>query len=364
MSIKHDVSRRQFLRGGAALGAAAFFPMALAGCGSDDEPTKTGGKTTAKPLALKVGYLAAPWFGLYGVGRDRGWFKEDGVDLQLTLLEGGPPLLEAMSGGSIDTGMLGTIPPLIAASQGVFPLRIISVVGDASPLYSIIADGSINSVADLRGKKVAAALGTNFQFLLDLALKKHGMTEDDIELVNAQPVDAQAAFIGRRVDALLPAAADRALIEEKRPDSKVIFVPDDLTKDPNPQPAVRLYDLLVAPEEQVTEHKDAMTRMLQTFHGRISPWAADSATRGEAAAAILEWQNETLKASSNLETLTSQISDYIFYDVPGQKDAMAGADLKESLKSQADFLLRTGAIKSIPDISAMIDTSIVDGLRA
>jgi NitT/TauT family transport system substrate-binding protein len=65
----------------------------------------------------------------------------------------------------------------------------------------IVSTKDLNSIKDLKGKKVAFNEGSTSQFLLDVLLSENGMAESDVVAVNMDPGDAGAALIAGQVDA-------------------------------------------------------------------------------------------------------------------------------------------------------------------
>jgi NitT/TauT family transport system substrate-binding protein len=65
----------------------------------------------------------------------------------------------------------------------------------------IVSIKSINSIEDLKGKKVAVPEGTSGDMILGLALEKAGMTKDDVDLVPMDPPTIVSAFSAGKVDA-------------------------------------------------------------------------------------------------------------------------------------------------------------------
>ena len=114
----------------------------------------------------------------------------------------GPPLLEALNVGAIDFGNAGEAPPIFAQAAGA-PLQYVAYEPPAPRGEAILVpkDSKLNSVADLRGKKVALNKGSNVHYLLVKALEKAGIKYSEIEPVFLAPADARAAFESGAVDA-------------------------------------------------------------------------------------------------------------------------------------------------------------------
>lgn len=125
-----------------------------------------------------------------------------GVGVEWREFPGGPQLLEALTAGAIDFGTTGEAPPVFAQAAGS-PLVYVGVEPSAPRGEAILVpkDSPIDSVADLRGKRVALNKGSNVHFLLVEALAKAGLAPDDIHSIFLAPADARAAFESGSVDA-------------------------------------------------------------------------------------------------------------------------------------------------------------------
>ena len=125
-----------------------------------------------------------------------------GVEVKWTEFPFGPPLLEAINVGSIDAGSVGESPPIFARAAGADLVH----VGNEPPAPTAEAiivpkDSPIGSVAELRGKRVAVAKGSNANYLLIRLLERAGLKFGDIEVIYLPPANARAAFESGRVDA-------------------------------------------------------------------------------------------------------------------------------------------------------------------
>lgn len=114
----------------------------------------------------------------------------------------GPPMLEAMNAGSVDFGYTGESPPIFAQAAGT-PLLYVAYETSNPKAEGIIVpkDSPIKTLADLKGKKVAFAKGSNTNYLIVKALESVGLQYTDIQPVYLTPADARAAFEGGNIDA-------------------------------------------------------------------------------------------------------------------------------------------------------------------
>lgn len=114
----------------------------------------------------------------------------------------GPPLLQAMSAGSVDVGGVGNSPPVFAAAGGD-QIALVSALqsGPRGTALLLPKGSSIHSVADLRGKRIAVAQGSASDYHLLTVLNKAGLSVHDVTLVYLQPAEGLAALTSGHVDA-------------------------------------------------------------------------------------------------------------------------------------------------------------------
>jgi sulfonate transport system substrate-binding protein len=173
--------------------AVLSMSTALAGVGASYGQDKT----------VRIGYQK---YGKLVLLKSRGTLeprlKALGYDVKWTEFQFGPPLLEAINVGAIDFGNTGETPPVFAQAAGA-PIRYVAYEPPAQKGEAIVVqkDSPLKSVADLKGKKVAVAKGSNAHYLLVKALEKAGVKYEDITPAFLAPADARAAFESGAVDA-------------------------------------------------------------------------------------------------------------------------------------------------------------------
>lgn len=125
-----------------------------------------------------------------------------GYKVVWTEFPSGPPLLEALNVGAIDFGNTGEAPPIFAQAAGA-PIQYVAYEPPAPKGEAVLVqkDSKLNSIADLKGRKVALNKGSNVHYLLVKALEKAGVKYSEIEPVFLAPADARAAFERGSVDA-------------------------------------------------------------------------------------------------------------------------------------------------------------------
>ncbi|MFT4268804.1 MAG: sulfonate ABC transporter substrate-binding protein [Xenophilus sp.] len=128
--------------------------------------------------------------------------KPLGVTVRWVEFPAGPQLLEGLNVGAVDVGYVGESPPIFAQAAGA---QFVYIGNDpASPRAEAIVvpkDSAIQSVAELKGRKVALNKGSNVHYLLVKLVEQAGLRLTDLQVVYLPPADARAAFESGSVDA-------------------------------------------------------------------------------------------------------------------------------------------------------------------
>ncbi len=157
----------------------------------------------AAPLEAKTLKLAhSTWvgYGPFYIARDKGFFKEEGVDVELTIMEDTPLKMGAFMAGQIDmvASTADEFPIYVKPGKGV---RYILAVDNSKGGDGVVATKDIKTVADLKGKRVAFEEGSVSQFFFNALLKEAGLKQSDVEIVNMTATDAGTAFAAKQIDA-------------------------------------------------------------------------------------------------------------------------------------------------------------------
>lgn len=159
---------------------------------------------SAEPLTVRVGYPTA----LHGeiakvLGRtDIG--KGQGIAVQATFFQYGPPQIEALVSKSLDVAFTSLVPTATYLSKQPGAVTVIAALGASSHGLVVPEDSPVRSLADLRGKTVAVAFGTDSHVDLLAALRDSGLDPSaDVTLVNVPPNAQPAALEQKQADAVL-----------------------------------------------------------------------------------------------------------------------------------------------------------------
>lgn len=137
--------------------------------------------------------------------KEFGWaeeeFKKEGIEVEYVLSQGSNKALEFLNSKSVDFGSTAGAAALLAKAKEA-PIESVYVL--SKPEWTALVTtkvSSIKSIKDLKGKKVAATVGTDPYIFLLRALDKEGLSATDVQLVNLMHTDGAQALLSNQVDA-------------------------------------------------------------------------------------------------------------------------------------------------------------------
>lgn len=136
--------------------ALALAALAAVGAAASVAAAGTATSHAQKLTTVRIGLALIPpkmtFIGFY-VARDMGFFKQDGLDVKLMSEGDGVKSLRGAAAGAFDMAATSADDVIAAAAQGG---HLTSVWGYAMPLdTTLVADQSVKTLADLKGKKIA-----------------------------------------------------------------------------------------------------------------------------------------------------------------------------------------------------------------
>ena len=160
--------------------------------------------SAAEKLTVLMDWFTNPDHAQLILAEELGYFKDAG--LEVDLVEPADPSLppKMVAAGKADIAITYQPQLHVQVAQGLPLSRFGTLV--STPLNSLVVleDGPIKSIADLKGRKVGFSVGGFEDALLKSMLEKHGLTLDDIELVNVN-FSLSPSLITGQVDAVIGA---------------------------------------------------------------------------------------------------------------------------------------------------------------
>lgn len=340
------LKRRQLF----TLSVGFFLSLSLAvSCGqTQNSSISESGIETAQPVVLGYSSWAGWW--PWAIAQEEGLFAANGLNVELKWFDGYLESLQAFSAGQLDANCQ-TLNDTIAFAPNSIKGQVVVLVNDNSAGNDkIIVAEEINTIQDLKGKKVAVEEGLVDDFLLTLALEKSGMSREDIQIVNLETGAAAAAFASGQVDAV-GAFPPFWLTALKRQGSKELLSSQEF---PGAIP-----DLLVVSRNLVNERPDVVQALVKTWFDirefmRTNPEKADDIMAKRANVTVSELQQ--FKAGTKFFTVAENLEAF----TPG--DNMK--HMPYAAQEMTEFMLEVGFIEAAPDLTQLFDDQFIKAYAA
>ena len=164
--------------------------------GCDDNSQQNG------VLVRKFRVGLGPWigFGPLYLAQEKGFFKEAGLEVELTVLTGIAERNSALKSGRIDA-LAAPVDYFVLSAGNHLETTIVMAIDESVGGDGIVARNDIATIRDLRGKRVAFQRGLPSEFFLRALLQEHGISIDELQTFDMETDQAGAAFISGNIDA-------------------------------------------------------------------------------------------------------------------------------------------------------------------
>ncbi|MBD8730391.1 aliphatic sulfonate ABC transporter substrate-binding protein [Pseudomonas sp. CFBP 13710] len=286
----------------------------------------------AAPVEVRLDYAYYSPTSL--VLRHFGWLEKalPGTKVDWVLSQGSNRSLEYLNGGSIDFASTAGLAAVLSRANGS-PIKTVYIA--SRPEWTALAvrkDSTIKSVADLKGKKIAATKGTD-PFLFTLrSLQQAGLSKDDVELVHLQHADGRIALERGDVDAW--AGLDPLLAASQlQAGSQLLYRNIEFNS----------YGVISVTETFAAEHADTVEQVIKAYE-QARTWARE---HPDDLAALL-----AKESGLPLDVAKLQLSRTDF------SDAQPGPKQVEALKAAAPILTAEGLVRKGVDVNEVVDRLI------
>jgi len=252
---------------------------------------------------VRIGWVYAMANAPVIVADKKGMFASNGIDAKVTEFTSGPILFQALAGNQLDVGYVGFAPAANWFTRGMQTVTVAKV--NYGQLAMVVRkDSGINSLADLKGKKIASVKkGSGTDALLrGYVLKEAAKLEadKDVDIVSMPSGNMGAALMTKVVDAAFmwePFTTQFLLNGE----TKILFnVADSIPNYP--------WYVIVVKKEFLEKNRDAVVKLLQA-HGEAVEFLNSSPTAGnDLIAATFKPRVAAVEKSDNPEAENIDIS--------------------------------------------------------
>jgi NitT/TauT family transport system substrate-binding protein len=226
----------------------------------------------AKSAPLRIAYSDWPGWVAWEIALKKGYFKDAGVDVSFVWLEY-VPSIEAFSEGKVDAVCMTNGDALVAGSSDAASVGIL--INDYSNGNDmVVARPGINTLADLKGKKIGVEVGFVDHLLLMEALKSAKLTEADVSIVNAKTEQTPELLKSGSVDAIAAWQPNSGRALDDVTGAKPIFTSANV-------PGL-IYDLMFVNKKSLVRQRADWEKVTQVWF-RVVDFMSDPTHHAEAA---------------------------------------------------------------------------------
>jgi taurine transport system substrate-binding protein len=281
--------------------------------------------------------------------------KVTGYKINWRQFGGGGDVIRAMASGDVAIGEVGSTGVATAISQGM-DVELFWILEDIAAAEALVArNGSgVNSIADLKGKKIATPFVSTYHFQLLYELQKAGLKATDAQILNMRPPEIAAAWGRGDIDATF--IWDPVLSTVKK-NGKVLMTSGDICKQ-----GACTFDGLVVTRKFAKENPEFMVALVKALAKadsdyRTNPkgWTGDK----DKVAAVAKW------SGGKVEEVPDSMALYGFPSLSDQASPAwlgggANGSASKALTQQANFLKEQGRLQTVvPDYSKSVTTEWV-----
>lgn len=161
--------------------------------------------------SITFGYLPLTGYAPLYLSVDKGYFEEEGLQVELQSFQSGSMMMPLLATGDLDVGGGQPGPELFNAIYQDLDIQVVSSVGvqveghGSSPILirkDLFDSGKITKPADLKGATIAINVGHGLtEYIIYSVLELGGLTLDDVNLVTLPFPDMNVAFANQAIDA-------------------------------------------------------------------------------------------------------------------------------------------------------------------
>jgi NitT/TauT family transport system substrate-binding protein len=298
---------------------------------------------------LKIGYSDWPGFVAWEVAIEKNWFEEAGVDVEFEWFDY-VASMDAFAAGKLDAVGITNGDTLVLGSSGAQGIMFM-VTDYSNGNDMIVARQGINTVQELKGKKIGVEVGFVSHLLLLDALERAGLSENDVQLVNVPTNETPQVLASGDVDAIVAWQPSSGQALAQVPGSTAIATSKDA-------PGL-IYDMYIVSPGSLAERKSDWEKVVKVWY-RVVDYLNDPDTQPEAISimaarvGLTPEQYKPLLAGTKILTLAE--SKAAMTKAKGLQSVYGSSEVSDA------FNVKYEIYKSPAPIDSYIDPSIIMGM--
>ena len=299
---------------------------------------------------IKLGYSDWPGYTVLEVAKQKGWFKDAGLDVDLVWFDYGASI-DAFSAGKIDGVTIVAGDAMVSGATGA-KSKMVCLIDYSEGSDMIVGGPGIDSIKDLKGKKVGVELTLVEHELLLQALKVNGMSPSDVTLVGTSTDKTPQTLASGQVSAIGAWYPISGQALKQVPGSKKLFTSADAKG--------LIFDVIAVNPASYGQHKEEWAKITAIYYKCVD-YLMDPKTRQDAINIM------AAKVGADPVEYAKNVPGTHFLTIPEAKACLKKSDdmlsIYGSMKMSDAFYLANGVYKESQKPSSYIVPGIIMGLK-
>lgn len=300
------------------------------------EKNAAGETLTKVKVAHHLGYSGAA---VVAVGTKMGYFKEEGLDVELVPFTSGPSEIAALVSGDLQFGYIGSGATTLAV-KGDVEIIYFQNLGDAEAII-VNKKSGIKTMQDLKGKTLATTLGTSGENIVNLAVERAGMKPGDIQVINMDMGGCVTAMVADKVDAVCAWGSYKVTIENMLGENYM-----ELAKTSDFSDTYASVSSWLATQKYIDENEATVQAFANALAKSMDYWKDNEKQ-------VAVWVAEIVE--SDVPTIESQIGSVFFMNSEQLKTAIDNGKIQKYYEVQQQSMLDSGKIDAIVPVSDYVN---------
>lgn len=280
------------------------------------------------------------------LAQELGYYEEEGVDVELSIMDDISMRFAAYYGGQLD-GMSTALAAYILNAKEKMVSSVVLMLDDSRGGDGIVSNKDITSITGLKGKKVAYKQGSVSEWYFTHLLLENGMTPADVQQVNMEPGAAGTAFIAGKVDAAV--TWEPYLTKGKQAEH------GHLLTDSSAQPGL-ISDVLIFPNKVIEERSADIQKVCNAVVRAVEYWEKNPEEANKIMAeAIGGWLKDPAAFADTLTGIK-------YYTREMNKKAFAEGQVRKMVEDRIDVWKKLGKLDWEPNSMDMYNAKFAENL--
>jgi len=298
---------------------------------------------------IKIGYSDWPGYTALEIAKQKGWFKDAGLDVDLEWFDYSPSI-DAFSAGKIDADCIVAGDAMVTGASGA-KSKFVCLIDYSEGSDMIVGAPGIDSIKDLKGKKVGVELTLVEHELLLQALKVNGLSQSDVTLVGTATDKTPQTLASGTVAAIGAWYPISGQALKQVPGSKKLFTSADAKG--------LIFDVIAVSPTSYAAHKDEWAKITAIYYKCVA-YLQDPATHDDAVKIM------AAKVGADPVEYARNVPGTHFLTIPEAKACLKKSDdmlsIYGSMKLSDKFYLDNGVYKNSQNPSEYVVPAIIKKL--